>query len=245
MLTFGSLVGAVAGGYIVAGMGLAWLHWMNVVLSAISFVLCLFFQAETLYDRKQTTVTFSDDPDKQTVETKERVVVADAAAPSTYPSYSYLQSVRLWSYRPGLVRNFLGPYKVLRLPGVWLVSGWYAGLVGLIVTMSSVGPQLVAAPPYLWGKNVGLINIGGIFGALFGCVSLLSPTIDDPPLTNVSRSTPTSSPTSQPSASQRKTSTASPNRNLVSLLLFPRWHSPPSALSSSASWRRIPRLPGG
>ncbi|KAI4653660.1 hypothetical protein J4E93_001427 [Alternaria ventricosa] len=170
MLSFGSLVGAVAGGYIVADMGLSWLHWMNVLLSAITFVLCLFFQAETLYDRKSTTVTFSDDPDKQTVETKERVVVADAASPSSYPSYSYAKSLRLWSYRPGLVQNFLAPYKTLRLPGVWLVSGWYAGLVGLIVTMSSVGPQLVAAPPYLWGKNVGLINIGGIFGALLGCV---------------------------------------------------------------------------
>jgi hypothetical protein len=159
-------------------MGLSWLHWMNVLLSAITFVLCLVFQAETLYDRKETIVTFSDDPDKQTVETKERVVVADAAAPSSYPSYSYLQSMRLLSYRPGLVRNFIAPYKTLRLPGVWLVSAWYAGLVGLIVTMSTVGPQLVAAPPYLWGKNVGLINIGGIFGALIGCVSLLKSTTD-------------------------------------------------------------------
>jgi hypothetical protein len=146
---------------------------MNVLLSAISFVLCLVFQAETLYRRKESTVTL-DDPDKDTVETKERVIVADAAAPSSYPSYSYLKSLRLFTYHPGLMRNFIAPYKTLRLPGVWLVSAWYAGLVGLIVTMSSVGPQLVAAPPYLWGKNVGLINVGGIFGALIGCVSLQS-----------------------------------------------------------------------
>lgn len=171
MLTLGSLLGAVAGGYIVADMGLSWLHWMNVLLSAITFVLCLVFQAETLYHRKESIVTF-DDPDKDTVETKERVTVADAAAPSSYPSYSHIKSLRLFSYHPGLMRNFIAPYKTLRLPGVWLVSAWYAGLVGLIVTMSTVGPQLVGAPPYLWGKNVGLINIGGVFGALIGCVSL-------------------------------------------------------------------------
>ncbi|KAL1796297.1 hypothetical protein ACET3X_004837 [Alternaria dauci] len=168
-LTFGSLVGAIAGGYIVADMGLSWLHWMNVVLSAITFVLCLVFQAETLYHRKESTVTF-EDPDKDTVETKERVIIADAGAPSSYPSYSYMKSLRLFTYHPGLMRNLIAPYKTLRLPGVWLVSAWYAGLVGLIVTMSTVGPQLVAKPPYLWGKNVGLVNIGGIFGALVGCI---------------------------------------------------------------------------
>lgn len=144
---------------------------MNVLLSSITFVLCLVILPETLYHRQQTTVTFDDDPDKATADTKERITVTDTAA--SYPSYSYLKSLKLFTYQPGLLQKLLAPYKVLRLPGVWLVSGWYAGLVGLIVTMSSVGPQLVAAPPYLWGKNVGLINAGGIVGALLGCVSSL------------------------------------------------------------------------
>ncbi|CAO2657355.1 Nn.00g034810.m01.CDS01 [Neocucurbitaria sp. VM-36] len=169
-LTLGSLIGGLAGGYIVADMSLDWLHWMNVVLSAITFVLCLVLQAETLYDRPQTTVTFSDDVEKSGTETKEAVIIADSAAPSSYPHFSYFRSLRLITYRPGIVQKFVGPYKVMRLPGVWLVSCWYAGLVGLIVTISTIGPQLVAAPPYLWGKNVGLINVGGMIGALLGCV---------------------------------------------------------------------------
>lgn len=41
--------------------------------------------------------------------------------------------------------------------------------------MSTVAPQLVGKPPYLWGKGVGLINIGGIIGTILGCVSLLGP----------------------------------------------------------------------
>lgn len=81
-----------------------------------------------------------------------------------------MRSLKLVTYRPGLVRNFIAPYKTLRLPGVWLVSLWYAGLVGLIVTVSTIGTQLVAVPPYLWGKNVGLINVGGLLGSALGCV---------------------------------------------------------------------------
>ncbi|KAF2688095.1 MFS general substrate transporter [Lentithecium fluviatile CBS 122367] len=167
-LSLGSLVGAIAGGYIVADMGLPWLHWMNVLLSAISFMLCLLFQAETLYDRPQMTTHIFEEMDKAGVETKEAIAV-DSATSASYPPYSYLQSLRLWKYRPGVSHKFLGPYKAMRLPGVWLVAAWYAGLVGLIVTVSTVAPQIVAAPPYLWGKNVGLVNVGGIIGTFLGC----------------------------------------------------------------------------
>jgi hypothetical protein len=153
-------------------MGLSWVHWMNVLLSAITFVLCLVFQAETLYIRPQTTITFPYDSDKPGVQTTESVVLADCAAPSTYPPYSYMRSLKLITYHPGVVQKFLAPYKVLRFPGVWLVALWYAGLIGLIVTASTVGSQLVAAPPYFWGQDVGLINVGGILGALIGCVRL-------------------------------------------------------------------------
>jgi len=165
-------MGALCGGYIVAAKGLAWLHWVNVILAAISFVLCFFLQPETLYDRPQTIVHLAnDDPIKKGVETKEAVAVSSSVASFSYPPYTFARSLKLITYRPGIFQKFLAPYKVMRLPGVWLVSLWYAGLVGLIVTTSVVAPQLVAAPPYLWGKGVGLINLGGIFGTLLGCVS--------------------------------------------------------------------------
>jgi hypothetical protein len=170
-LSLGSLMGGLCGGYIVAARGLAWIHWVNVILSAVTFVLCFIFQAETLYDRPQRTVQLTNDTDKPEVETKEAVTIADSAAPSSYPPYTYMRSLKLITYRPGIVRNFIAPYKTMRLPGVWLVSLWYAGLVGLVVTTSTIGPQLVAAPPYLWGKEVGLINVGGLIGASLGCVS--------------------------------------------------------------------------
>lgn len=171
-LSLGSLVGGVSGGYIVSAMGLSWIHWMNVVLSAITFVLCLVFQAETLYHRPQWLNDLEAEDGKPHTERKEAVssITANQPPPSSYPPHTYLQSLKLITYRPGtLGANFLAPYKTMRLPGVWLISAWYAGLVGLIVSISVMGSQLLAAPPYLWGANVGLINIGGILGALLGC----------------------------------------------------------------------------
>lgn len=44
------------------------------------------------------------------------------------------------------------------------------GLVGLIVTVSTLAPQLLAEPPYLWGANVGLINVGGLIGTVLGAI---------------------------------------------------------------------------
>ncbi|KAK5067123.1 hypothetical protein LTR16_009960, partial [Cryomyces antarcticus] len=46
----------------------------------------------------------------------------------------------------------------------------YGGLVGGVVTVSTIGPQLVSQPPYLWGQNAGLVNVGGLIGASLGAV---------------------------------------------------------------------------
>ncbi|KAL6705852.1 hypothetical protein ACN47E_006312 [Coniothyrium glycines] len=169
-LALGSTVGGVAGGYIVDSLGVPWLGWVNVILSGITTLLIFLFQCETLYDRKETTIVLNNGSEKADIETNEQVVIADSQAQTSYPPFTYVRSLKLIIYRGGLLRNFLGPFKVLRLPGVWLISCWYAGLVGLIVTISTISSQLMSAPPYFWGKNVGLINLGGIIGSFIGLV---------------------------------------------------------------------------
>ncbi|KAF2132055.1 MFS transporter-like protein [Dothidotthia symphoricarpi CBS 119687] len=171
-LTLGAGGGGLFGGYIAFNLGLSWIHWINVIICSVTFVLVLLFQAETLYDRHQTTIEVprgdADDTDKPEVDRKEIIVLAESAPPSSYQPYSYMRSLKLWTYRPGLGHRLMSPYKVARYPGVWLVTLWYSGLVGLVVTMSTIGPSLLAAPPYLWGKNIGLVNIGAIVGAILG-----------------------------------------------------------------------------
>ncbi|ORY19318.1 major facilitator superfamily domain-containing protein [Clohesyomyces aquaticus] len=168
-LSTGSLMGSICGSYIVAAKGIPWLHWVNVILSAITLIFCFFLQPETLYDRVSEPIPTQTE--KSEAETKEATTHAHERHISTsYQPYTFGRSLKAFIYRSGIAHRTIGPFSVLRLPGVWVVSLWNAGLIGSIVTISIVGAQIVAAPPYLWGHNVGLINVGGIIGALLGCL---------------------------------------------------------------------------
>lgn len=74
------------------------------------------------------------------------------SSPASFRPYNFGRSLGFSSSRGGLLHQFLAPYPTLRLPGVWLVMFWYSGLIAGIVTMSTVGPTIVASPPYLWGE---------------------------------------------------------------------------------------------
>ena len=67
-----------------------------------------------------------------------------------------------------LWRQYLRIFRAISFPGTWVVTLHYAGLIGGVVTISLVGPMYVSSPPYLWGANAGLINVGGIIGAIIG-----------------------------------------------------------------------------
>jgi MFS family permease len=172
-LAMGSFVGPIAGGYIAAHDGLAWIHWTNVILSAIAFVVCLFLQPETLYERAISVTETPDTADKSISVTKENIGATSTTTTneqSSYAPYTFARSLKPITYHGGVGRKFLAPYLTLRLPGVWLVSLWYAGLVGAIVTISAVGAQIVSSPPYLWGEDAGLINAGALVGSVLGAL---------------------------------------------------------------------------
>ncbi|KAJ0422381.1 major facilitator superfamily domain-containing protein [Aspergillus carlsbadensis] len=169
LLALGSLAGGISGGYIAGNHGLAWLHWVNVILSAILFVACALFAPETLYKREEPapTTLAAEKALKEGAETSqiEEIITTPQRE---YPEYTFLRSLKFYTYHGNLAKNFLAPWLTLRLPGVWLVMFWYAGLVGGIVTLSTVGPSIVAYPPYGWGSNAGLIMVGGVIGSILG-----------------------------------------------------------------------------
>lgn len=168
-LSSGPLIGGIAGGYIGYRLGWAYIFWVGVAFSAACFVGTLFLVPETLYDRVISPADHASGPaaDEKGMES----YVEDATSQvADYRPYSFGRSLGFTHYRGGVGRNFLAPWKTLSLPGTWVVMFHYAGLVGGIVTISTVGPQLVAAPPYLWGENAGLINIGGMIGTALGAL---------------------------------------------------------------------------
>ena len=164
------MAGSISGGYIAAAGGIRWLHWTNVIMAACTFVLCLVLQSETLYERSypQSSSESVEGREKPTQTTLEKTATNSRISAEHAP-FTFSRSLKLATYRPGIVHKFFGPFLALRLPGVWLVSLWYAGLVGAIVALSSIAPQLVSMPPYLWGADAGLINIGGLIGTFLGC----------------------------------------------------------------------------
>jgi len=52
-----------------------------------------------------------------------------------------------------------------------LIESSYGGLLGGLITISTIGPQFLAAPPYLWREHVGLLSLGGLVGCLLGSVA--------------------------------------------------------------------------
>lgn len=179
----GPLVGGIIGSYIASAYGWRWTQWLNVILSGVTLLSCSLFLPETYFDRdasialdlaaegilqrekEKVTVT-----EKQNSEEYEEVrTVVDSSHP--YLPYTFACSLKVGLYTGSFVRNFLAPWKTLRLPAVWLVMLHYGGLVGGIVTISTVGPQFVAAPLYNWGANAGLINIGGLIGSVTGALA--------------------------------------------------------------------------
>jgi MFS family permease len=176
MLVVGPLAGGISGGYIVFQQGWKMIFWISLALSAACLVGVIFFVPETLYTRSAPVegVTNSE-TEKNTqfgnnehVEDKQSVNVGEHHA--SYSSFTYVQSLGFIKPRGSLLKQFIQPWKTLAFPGTWVVMLHYAGLVGGVVTISTIGPQLMASPPYLWKANAGLVNIGAVIGGVIGYI---------------------------------------------------------------------------
>ncbi|KAJ5921458.1 hypothetical protein N7466_009784 [Penicillium verhagenii] len=173
-LCIGPLIGGISGGYIAGNKGLAWIHWVNVILSAILLVACATLVPETLFKRDQEPSSSRIAHSKET-DAKPEAEIVENMASASFSDHSNHQSLsatmlKARKYDGNILQKFIAPWKTLRLPGVWLVMFWYAGLVGGVVTITTVGPSIIASPPYLWGNNAGLIMVGGVVGGVLGFV---------------------------------------------------------------------------
>lgn len=179
----GPILGGIIGSYIASAYGWRWTQWLNVILSGVTLLSCALFLPETLFDR-DASIALDIAAEEVTQGEKEKAAVTElqnvqehedvsglGASSHPYQPYTFARSLKVGLYTGSFVRNFLAPWKTLRLPAVWLVMLHYGGLVGGIVTISTVGPQFVAAPPYNWGANAGLINIGGLIGSITGALA--------------------------------------------------------------------------
>lgn len=165
-LTSGSLVGGLIGGYICASLDWRWTCYVPAIMAGGTLVLSFFFVPETMFDRARAM----DDihPADNTGAEKEELSRVDTLRSQVFEQYTFARSLKMGMYRPGLLERIYTPYTTLLFPGTWMIMFQHGALVGLIVTISTVAPQKLAKPPYHWGANVGLINAGGLVGAVIG-----------------------------------------------------------------------------
>ncbi|MBE3044421.1 hypothetical protein IMZ48_18005 [Candidatus Bathyarchaeota archaeon] len=165
-LVLGPIVGGIAGGYTGYELGWAYNFWVGTGLSAGCILGVLLFAPETLYERASENPPVTPPTPSKEVDSTHMERISSAA--TSHRPYTFTRSLGFRSPSGALLPKFIQPWRTLALPGTWVVMLHYAGLVGGIVTISTVGAQIVQKPPYLWGANAGLINVGGLVGAVLG-----------------------------------------------------------------------------
>lgn len=146
--------------------------YISAILSGALLLLSFLFVPETLFDREAAMATVRSDNyhDDSPIGEKTEISRVETVSSRVFEPYTFARSLKVGMYRPGLLKRCIAPYTTLLFPGTWMVMLHYAGLVGLIVTVSTVAPQILAEPPYLWGNSVGLINVGGLIGTVLGAI---------------------------------------------------------------------------
>ncbi|KAI0480320.1 major facilitator superfamily domain-containing protein [Xylariaceae sp. FL0804] len=178
-LAGGSFIGGIMGGYVAVDLGYRYLFWITTALGAFTFACQFLLVPETLFDRdaqlaREVGSRDSSRADVAAAEKEEEKVDparveerAVAAAPRD--RFTFLESLKVGGvYRGRVLDKFLAPWRSLRLPGVWVVCLHYGGLLGGLATISTVGPAILARPPYGWGAGVGLFSVAGLIGGLLG-----------------------------------------------------------------------------
>jgi len=120
-------MGGLCGGYILGNLGYYWIHWTNVILSAICFGLCLLFQPETLFNRReamrsphstsQDDVTVIKENNIKSGSSRVEQVQQFEPEERSFAPYTYARSLKIGTYRPGIVHRLSVLLGVLRLPG--------------------------------------------------------------------------------------------------------------------------------
>jgi MFS family permease len=92
------------------------------------------------------------------------------------PPYTYARALRFSPYRGHILHHLAKPWTTLSLPATWIIMMQYGGLVGGVAVISTVGPQILARPPYNWGEHAGLLFVGALVGIVLGglCTGLMA-----------------------------------------------------------------------
>ncbi|KAF2476527.1 MFS general substrate transporter [Lindgomyces ingoldianus] len=181
----GNTIGPLICGFIVQSLGWRWHKWIAVIFTAINFVAVLLFVPETRYNRDlgksrldaSTSGLASVSEEGFSVEKiKSSSVKEVARQPSSFPvpqvpKKTFLQELSLWSGTPktNLVLMAIRPLPMIVYPAVIFSFLCYSISLVVVVAVNILQSFVLQAPPYNFRPQiVGLLNIPGLLGNLFG-----------------------------------------------------------------------------
>ncbi|CAG8037106.1 unnamed protein product [Penicillium olsonii] len=174
-LSGGSQIGPVIAGYLIQAKGWRWFFILCAIIAAVNFITTIFLLPETLYEVEPEPVVV-DDIEKDVSSHVETVTRSDTRtetrAQMNYTSYWE----GLWSFQiskeakeKGVLRHlaylFILPFPLLLIPGVLIASAMYGVILGAVVIISTIAPDLFSPPPYLFSSaELGLFTFSSFAG---------------------------------------------------------------------------------
>ncbi|CAL5866341.1 uncharacterized protein PFLUO_LOCUS549 [Penicillium psychrofluorescens] len=175
-LSGGSQIGPLIAGYLIQAKGWRWFFILCAIIAAFNLVTTIFLLPETLYEPDEES-QIADDFEKDGnshIEAARTSSHAGQRAQMDYKSYwSGLFTFRISkeARHRGLLKHilyqFVLPFPLLLIPGVLIASIMYGVVLGGIVIISTLAPQIFSPPPYLFSSaDLGLFTLSSFVGII-------------------------------------------------------------------------------
>ncbi|KAJ6020724.1 hypothetical protein N7540_006228 [Penicillium herquei] len=181
-LSGGSQIGPVIAGYLIQARGWRWFFILCAIIAGANFVSTIFLLPETNYEPEENSERTEDADDADDIE-KDNTSHVEAVRVTTqvgdrvkmdYGAYSKgLFTIKMTkaAKEKGLFKYFaylfVLPFPLLLVPGVLIASIMYGVVLGGIVAISTLAPNIFAPPPYLFTPaDLGLFTLGSFVGVV-------------------------------------------------------------------------------
>ncbi|KAJ5947353.1 hypothetical protein N7466_000368 [Penicillium verhagenii] len=189
VMTVGTTLAPLAGGFITLSQGWRWVWWWMVILFGVGFVSFVFFYEETMFNAppinglsvpeatldkkdKLDTEPVKGTLDSHAVALQSEIVEVD----QSIPHKTYLKKLSLWTNSPmpfgQLLKHSYQPFLILfSFPAVFFMAVQY----GIMTTCTTVPvttlSSVMTLPPYNFGSaQIGLMGIPPFLGTSLGAL---------------------------------------------------------------------------
>lgn len=189
VMTVGTSLAPLAGGYVAVSQGWRWVWWWMVIFFGAGFVAFFFFYEETKFSTSTAQGVFhtaEEDADKRERRDKTDVEnIEDISKPkqltaiSTDPSIpekTYWEKLALWSNSPSsltqLARHMYEPFLIMfSIPSVLYVSIMYGFMTATVtVTVTTLSDRMTQPPYNFDASGIGLMNLPVFIGTVLAAL---------------------------------------------------------------------------